>query len=302
MSYPVKNGQASVVLRLKLLDSSSTVGAGLTGLTSASAGLIISTIADNEATATTYTQAGSTIESITTLGTFAAPTATKVRFKEVDATNHKGVYEFQIADARFAVSSAKSLLISILGATNLAQADYVLGLVSDDPYVAKPTNSSLLSIDGSGRVDVIKIAGTTQSARDIGASVLLAAGQKVDVDTIKTQAVTCAAGVTVLASVGTAATSTAQTGDNFARLGAPAGASVSADIVAVTAKTALIPGTQDGKTFAQTMLLMASALLGKASGMATTTAVFRAVDDSKDRITATVDANGNRSAVTLDAT
>lgn len=39
---------------------------------------------------------------------------------------------------------------------------------------------------------------------------------KVDVDTIKTQAVTCAAGVTVLASVGTAATSTAQTGDAYA--------------------------------------------------------------------------------------
>lgn len=38
---------------------------------------------------------------------------------------------------------------------------------------------------------------------------------KVDVDTIKTQAVTCAAGVTVLASVGTAATSTAQTGDAY---------------------------------------------------------------------------------------
>lgn len=39
---------------------------------------------------------------------------------------------------------------------------------------------------------------------------------KVDLDTIKTQTVTCAAGVTVLASVGTAATSTAQTGDAYA--------------------------------------------------------------------------------------
>lgn len=61
----------------------------------------------------------------------------------------------------------------------------------------------------------------------------IAATQKVDVDTIKTQTVTCAAGVTVLASVGTAATSTAQTGDAFARLGAPAGASVSADVAAL---------------------------------------------------------------------
>ena len=68
-----------------------------------------------------------------------------------------------------------------------------------------------------------------------------------DVDTIKTQTVTCAAGVTVLASVGTAATSTAQTGDAYARLGAPAGASLSADVAAVKAETATIVG-QTGTT------------------------------------------------------
>ena len=131
MLQTFKNGQTSVVLRAKILDSSSTVGAGLTGLTSASSGLIISTIADVEATATAYTVAGSTIETITTLGTYAAPTATKARFKEVDATNHKGVYEFQFADARFAVANAKSILISVLGATNLQQMDFVIQLFTD---------------------------------------------------------------------------------------------------------------------------------------------------------------------------
>lgn len=164
MLHTFKNGQGSVVLRVKLLDSSSTGGAGLTGLTSASSGLIVSTIADNEAAATTYTAAGSTIEGITTLGTYAAPTATKCRFKEVDATNHKGVYELQFADARFAVSGAKSLLVSIAGATNLAQADFVVQLQSDDPYVAKPTNYASLAIDGSGRVDASKLAGQTITA------------------------------------------------------------------------------------------------------------------------------------------
>lgn len=176
MLQTFKNGQNSVILRVKLLDSSKTDGSGLTGLTSASTGLIISTIADNEATATAYTVAGSTIESITTLGTYSAPTATKCRFKEVDSTNHKGVYEIQIADARFAVANAKSLLVSIAGATNLAQADFVVQLQADDPQVAKPTNFASLSVDGSGRVDVAKIAGTSQTARDIGASVLLSAG------------------------------------------------------------------------------------------------------------------------------
>jgi hypothetical protein len=135
------------------MDSSVATGAGLTGLSSSSSGLIISTIMEAEATATTYTQAGSTIETITTLGTFAAPTATKCRFEEVDATNHKGVYEIQIADARF--SGTGQLLVSISGATNLAQADFI--------------------VDMSG-TNTTQINGTAQTARDIGASVLLSSG------------------------------------------------------------------------------------------------------------------------------
>lgn len=47
------------------------------------------------------------------MGTFATPTATKCRFKEVDATNHPGLYEIQIANARYAVTSARSLVITI---------------------------------------------------------------------------------------------------------------------------------------------------------------------------------------------
>lgn len=132
LSY--KRGQSSVILRVKVLNSSVTTGAGLTGLLFSSTGLIISTIVDNEATATAYTAAGSTTETITTLGTYAAPTATKCRFKEVDATNHKGVYEIQLADARFAVASAKSLLVSISGATNAAETDVVIPLTDIDPY------------------------------------------------------------------------------------------------------------------------------------------------------------------------
>ncbi len=123
MKIAVANGITSLVLRFKLLDSSSAAGDGLTGLTISSAGLIISTIADNEATATAYTQAAGKLETITTLGTFATPTATKCRFKEVDATNHPGLYEVQIANARWAVSNARSVVVTISGATDLAECD-----------------------------------------------------------------------------------------------------------------------------------------------------------------------------------
>lgn len=127
-------GQASIVLRVKILDSSVSTGAGKTGLSSASTGLIISTIADNEATATAYTVAAGNVEAITTLGTYQAPTASKCRFKEVDATNHPGVYEVHLADARYAVTSAKSLLVSISGATDAAECDAVIPLTQLNPY------------------------------------------------------------------------------------------------------------------------------------------------------------------------
>jgi hypothetical protein len=75
-----------------------------------------------------------------------------------------------------------------------------------------PTNFSSLSIDGSGRVDLGKWIGSAPAALD-GTYV------KVDVEDWK------------------AATAPAMTGDAFARLGAPAGASVSADIAEIAAET-----------------------------------------------------------------
>lgn len=65
----------------------------------------------------------------------------------------------------------------------------------------------------------------------------------------------------------------------------------------------ILGATVEGSTtLVQSLRLLNAALGGKASGLETTTAVYRDVGDSKDRITATVDADGNRSAVTLDLT
>ena len=55
-------------------------------------------------------------------------------------------------------------------------------------------------------------------------------------------------------------------------------------------------------TLRQAVRLFLSALAGKSSGGGTTTINFRDLADTKNRITATVDSNGNRTAVTLDAT
>lgn len=132
------NGVTSVILRVKLLDSASTTGAGKTGLTSASGGLVISTISDVEAAATAYS--GSNIEGIATLGTFAAPTSGKVRFKEVDATNHPGVYEIQIADARYAVSNATSIIVTVQ-ATGVVAVDAEIDLKAAVDTTTNLTNA-----------------------------------------------------------------------------------------------------------------------------------------------------------------
>lgn len=138
MKFNFKANPTSVVLRVKLMNSSVSTGAGLTGIAYNTSGLIISTMKIGEATATAYTAAGGNIEDITTLGTYAAPTSGKCRFKEVDSTNHKGVYEIQIADARFA--STTQLIISISGATNLAEFDCEVSML--------PVDANLIQIDG----------------------------------------------------------------------------------------------------------------------------------------------------------
>ncbi len=138
-----------------------TTGQGLTGLTISTSGLIISTIADNEATPTVYTQAGSTIETITTLGTFAAPTATKCRFKLVDNTNHPGLYEFQFADARFAVANAKRLVISVNDAeSTILDADYEIELVQFNPFDSVRLGLTSLPAAVPGAANGVFIAGT----------------------------------------------------------------------------------------------------------------------------------------------
>ena len=206
----------------RVMIRSSTTGQGVTGLTISSTGLIISTIADVEATATSYTAAGSTIETITTLGTFAAPTATKCRFKEVDATNHPGVYEIQLADARYAVASAKVLRINVVGVSGMLQSNQVIQLTSFDPddvvragltslpnaavqasggLYTRGTGSGQINQETNGRIDVNAVAfggtaGTFASGRpEVNASHV--AGSAVSTSTAQI-------GVNVVNAAGTA--------------------------------------------------------------------------------------------------
>lgn len=69
----------------------------------------------------------------------------------------------------------------------------------------------------------------------------------------------------------------------------------------VTAIFDLVDGIETGLTPRQALRLIAAACAGKASGLATTTAVYRsAVADDKDRISATVTPDGDRTAIVYD--
>jgi hypothetical protein len=96
-----------------------------------------------------------------------------------------------------------------------------------------------------GRVDVGKVSGTTQTAGDIVANEVIIAGY-IDTEVAAIKAKTDQLTFTVANQVDSnvldwkSATAPAMTGDAFARLGAPAGASVSADVAAVKTDTAAI--------------------------------------------------------------
>jgi hypothetical protein len=86
----------------------------------------------------------------------------------------------------------------------------------------------------------------------------------------------------------------------------PAAPAAVGDIPTAAANAAalmdLANGIETSITPRQALRLILAASAGKLSGAATTTVTIRNVGDSKNRITATVDSDGNRSAVTTDAT
>lgn len=69
-----------------------------------------------------------------------------------------------------------------------------------------------------------------------------------------------------------------------------------------TADDILDEAVEGAYTMRQALRIMLASLAGKATGGGTATIVFRDINDSKNRITATVDINGNRSVVALDVT
>ena len=102
-------------------------------------------------------------------------------FVEIDATHAPGLYRLDIPNA--ALASGRFSNVILTGSTNMITVGLEINLIGWDntvailPSVTAGASGGLpLSVDSSGRVDVLKINGTSQTARDIGASVLLSPG------------------------------------------------------------------------------------------------------------------------------
>ena len=80
------------------------------------------------------------------------------------------------------------------------------------------------------------------------------------------------------------------------------GPKIAADAAVKIAAAVMAAGDIDGFSLEEIQKIIAAAVAGILKGAATDTNTMRAVDDSKDRITATTDAAGNRTVVVLDAT
>src|SRR3990167_8966497 len=85
----------NLIVRVFIQDSAVTTGAGKTGLVRTQTDLKINLVRELAAASTNYV-GNTSVEDITTLGTYAAPTAANVRFKEIDATNLPGWYELHL--------------------------------------------------------------------------------------------------------------------------------------------------------------------------------------------------------------
>jgi hypothetical protein len=186
----VLRGTTSFICHIFIQDTSKSDGSGLTGLVWNSGSLTGYYMRSGAASAVSLSLA-----TITTLGTYAG-SATATGFKEVDAANMPGVYELQPCNNALA-SGANQVVLLLKGATNMAAVvleiqlqdlnfnDAVRAGLTALPNVAaegagglytRGSGAGQINQPANGQIDAntVKVGGTTQTARDLGASVLLA--------------------------------------------------------------------------------------------------------------------------------
>ena len=257
----INAGATSQTVNVFIQDSSKTDGSGLTGLVYNSSGLLAYYVLPQAASAAI------------TLATLAAATSawSSGGFKEIDATHCAGLYRLDVPNA--AIASGRFSTIYLYGATNMAPCVLEIDLQSNTYAINGVAATSVTTINANqgttqpinftgtagsalAKSDMVDVAGAAVSATtaQIGTNVVnwnntvvaspaTAGIPEVNVKNMNNVAATAITtikavqGLTTADTIATYTGNTVQTGDSYARLGAPAGASVSADIAAIRLDT-----------------------------------------------------------------
>jgi len=207
---------------------------------------------------------------------------------------------------------ASVLLSSGTGTGQISLSSGAVLLQATQTGVTIPTVTTVGSVSGAvgsvtGAVGSVTGAVGSVTGNVTGSVGSLAAQAKADVNAEADTAISDAA----LATAANLATVAGYLDTEVAAIKAktdliPAAPAATGDIPTAAANAAalmdLSNGIETSITPRQALRLILAASAGKLSGAATTTVTIRNVGDSKNRITATVDSDGNRSAVTVDAT
>ena len=244
--------QNTINIFVQSASTSAAIGAGKTGLTSSSSGL------------SCYYSLPKAIPvaiSLSNLTTATSAWSSGGMF-ELNAANNPGLYRLDLPDAACAAASGRFVDIffqtsstavaivpnvSEIELTGWNNQDGVHGGLSCLPNTAVSSNASLIT-SGTGTAQLSVTSGvassnTTQWNGSAVASPATAGIPDVNVKNMNNVAATAITtikavqGLTTADTIATYTGDTPQTGDNYARLGAPAGASVSADIAAIKAQT-----------------------------------------------------------------
>lgn len=183
MKLLVTKGALTQTMMVFIRDSSSTTGAGLTGLVYNSGSLVAS-----------YVRAGAARTAITLATQTTTGAWSSGGFVEIDSTNMPGVYRFDIPDAVFA-SGVNSVVVMLKGAANMEPCVMEFNLTGFELQASLSTQT------------VAAVSGSVGSVTGAVGSVT----SSVNVGQLAGQTVTAAAGVTFPTSIASPTNITAGT-------------------------------------------------------------------------------------------
>lgn len=173
----IKAAQIDQTIDLFILDSSSTTGAGLTGLTSGSSGLTCYYRKGATGTAQPLTLASQTVGGAHTDGGFVA----------IDGTNMPGLYRLDLSDTMVAVEGMLTILLK--GATNMAPVVAELEIVDIDIYDSMRLGLTALpnaAAEASGGIATLSAAQSSNGT--IPANMVAISGDVTAADNLETAA------------------------------------------------------------------------------------------------------------------